>query len=150
MSVRPDYPFTQPVVVAFRDIDALGHVNNATYLSYFEDARVRYLLQLLDADRPDQLQVIVAENTVQYRKPVFYGDELEIGVRVGVIGTKSLAVEYALYRLTDQALMAEGRTVLVWYDYAAQHSVSVPDTFRQAVDRVQGHLQSFASSSKTG
>ncbi len=150
MTVRSNYPFTQPVAVAFRDIDALGHVNNATYLSYFEDARVRYLLQLMGAERLDQLSVVVAENTVQYRKPVFYGDVLEIGVRVSTIGTKSFVVEYALYRLPDEVLTAEGRTVIVWYDYANQQSVPVPDAFRQAVERAQDSLPTFASFSKTG
>jgi len=150
MSFRSDYPFVQPIVVAFRDIDALGHVNNATYLSYFEDARVRYLLQLQGDNNLAHLTMVVAEATVQYRKPVFYGDDLEIGVRITSIGTKSLTLDYGLYRLPDQLLMAEGRTVLVWYDYATQQSVPVPDEFRRSVARMQGSLPPSTNAVKTG
>jgi len=119
----------------FRDLDALGHVNNAVYLSYFEQARIGYGLRLLGTDTLRDLPFILAEATATYLKPAFYGDELEAGVRVTTIGTKSFVMEYALWRKRDDELLARGRTVQVWYDYAAGRSQPVPDAFRAAVER---------------
>lgn len=118
----------------FRDLDALGHVNNAVYFSYFEQARIGYGLRLLGTATLRMLPFIVAEATATYLKPAYYGDELEAGVRVVNIGTKSFVMEYGLWR-RDGETVARGRTVQVWYDYAAGRSQPVPDAFRAAVER---------------
>ena len=57
------FPFTAPITVMFRDLDALGHVNNAVYLSYFEQARIGYGLRLLGTKTLTNLPFIVAEAT---------------------------------------------------------------------------------------
>lgn len=129
------YPFTAPTTVSFRDLDALGHVNNAVYLTYFEHARIGYGLQLSGGDSLRDLGFIVAEATVTYLRPAHFGDELDVGVRVGEIGTKSFVMEYAIHRRADRELIARGRTVQVWFDYDTQRSVRVPDAFREAVAR---------------
>ena len=135
MSGEWTYPFTMPITVAFRDLDMLGHVNNAVYLSYFESARVAYGLHL--AGRPDvsSLAFIVAEATVTYLRQAGYGDELEVGARVSRIGTKSFTMEYGLRDCRTGDLVARGSTVLVWFDYAANQSMPVPEAFRAAVAR---------------
>ena len=56
-------------------------------------------------------------------------------MRIANIGTKSFVMEYSLWRRSDGELLARGRTVQVWYDYAAGRSQPVPDTFRAAVER---------------
>lgn len=137
MSELFNFPFTQSIFVAYRDLDTLGHVNNVVYLSYFEDIRIRYMLHLTNSGI-DDVATIVAENRVQYLKPVLYNEQLVAGVRIGRIGTKSLTLELALHRPADDQIVATGTTVLVWYDYAAGQSVPVPDAFREAVGRVQG------------
>lgn len=135
MSGTARFPFTVPIVVMFRDLDALGHVNNAVYFSYYEHARIGYGLRLLGTDSLGGVPFILAEATATYLKPAFYGDALEAGVRVADIGTKSFVMEYGLWRVRDGELLARGRTVQVWYDYAAGRSQPVPDTFRAAVER---------------
>lgn len=127
------YPYTVPLRVAFRDLDALGHVNNAVYLTYFEHARVGYSLQLSGGSRVSDLALILAEATVTFLKPAQYGDELLVGVRVAEIGTKSFVMEYGLQRPATGDLLARGRTVQVWFNYATGHSEPVPQSFRQAV-----------------
>lgn len=128
-----DYPYTVPLRVAFRDLDALGHVNNAVYLTYFEHARIGYGLQLTGGSSVGDLAFIVAEATVTYLKPAQYGDELLVGVRVGEIGTKSFVMEYGLQRPASGELLARGRTVQVWFNYTQGRSEAVPQSFRQAV-----------------
>jgi acyl-CoA thioester hydrolase len=135
------YPYIVPITVSFRDLDALGHVNNAVYLTYFEHARIGYGLQL-SGNRPlSEIPFIVAEATVTYLRPAFYGDTLALGIRVVEIGTKSFVMEYALQRVANGELVARGRTVQVWFDYQAQRSEPVPASFREAVARDNARVQ---------
>jgi len=130
-----DYPYKLPITVAFRDLDALGHVNNAVYLTYLEHGRVGYGLQLIGSQSLTDLAFILAEATISYLRPAHYPDELVLGVRVSEIGTKSFIMEYSLRRQADDVELARGRTIQVWFDYAAQRSVPVPESFRAAVAR---------------
>lgn len=129
------FPYTVPITVSFSDLDALGHVNNAIYLTYFEHARIGYGLQLIGSTSLDALAFIVAEATVTYLRPAFYAEQLEVGVRISEIGTKSFVMEYGLHRRTDRELLARGRTVQVWFNYQTSRSEAVPDSFRAAVAR---------------
>ena len=133
MSGEWTYPFTMPITVAFRDLDMLGHVNNAVYLSYFESARVAYGLRLAGTRDVARLTFIVAEATVTYLRQASYGDELEVGACVSRIGTKSFTMDYGLRDRRTGELVARGSTVLVWFDYAANQSMPVPEAFRTAV-----------------
>ena len=128
------YPHIEPVAVEFRDIDALGHVNNAVYLSYFEQARIGYSLKLINTSALHDLTFILAEANVTYLRPVFFGDQIEVGVRVSEIGTKSFVMEYGV-RNQHGETVARGRTVQVWFDYESRRSVPVPDEFRRNVEQ---------------
>lgn len=130
-----NYPFKVSITVSFRDLDALGHVNNAVYLTYLEQARIGYGLQLTGGTNVADLAFILAEATVSYLRPAHFGDELEVGVRIGEIGTKSFVMDYSIQRRSDRELIARGRTVQVWYSYQLQRSQPVPETFRAAVAR---------------
>ena len=135
-----NYPFSIRQPVIFRDLDALGHVNNAVYLTYLENARAAYGLHLVDGTGLADLSFIVAEATVTYLRQVSFGDELEIGVHVSKIGTKSFTMDYGLRDSRTLEPVARGSTILVWFDYAANRSAPVPAWFRAAVaadDRTQ-------------
>jgi acyl-CoA thioester hydrolase len=80
------------------------------------------------------LTFILAEATVSYLRPTYFGEELEVGVRVSEIGTKSFVMEYGM-RNQHGEIVARGRTVQVWFDYEAHRSVAVPDEFRRKVER---------------
>lgn len=140
------YPFTVSIGVSFRDLDALGHVNNAVYLTYMEQARIGYGLQLIGGKDVADLAFILAEATVSYLRPAHYGDQLEVGVRVGGIGTKSFVMDYGIQRRSDGELIARGRTVQVWYNYQSQRSQPVPDSFRAAVAEDNGRLKAAQES----
>ncbi len=129
-----NFPYTEAVVIEFRDIDALGHVNNVVYLSYFEQARIGYSLKLMNGATLKDLAFILAESNVTYLRPVYFGDTVEVGVRVSEIGTKSFVMEYGI-RNQHCEFVARGRTVQVWFDYDARRSVPVPDGFRRNVER---------------
>ncbi len=136
-AVLAEYPFHYRVEVRFRDLDALGHVNNAVYATYFESARIAYYQRLVGGSL-DRLGIILAELTISYKAPAHFGDELLVGVRVSKIGSKSFTMDYAITRVGDGALIATGQSVLVAYDYAAGCSVPVSDEFRARVAEFQG------------
>jgi acyl-CoA thioester hydrolase len=115
--------------VRFRDLDALGHVNNAVFLTYIESARIGYLLDLGVATSLDDLAIIVARIEIDFRSPVGLGDDVEIGVRASRFGTKSFDLEHELH--AGGRLVAEAKTVCVGYDYGSGETVPIPETWRE-------------------
>lgn len=136
-----NYPFVQHIEVRFRDLDALGHVNNAVYLTYFESVRIGYYTHLTGRSLED-IDIILAEITVTYHAPAYFGDTLAVGVRVSSIGRKSFGMEYVAVRSSDGQILASGRSVQVVYDYAAAQSIPVPDSLRARVGALQGQTDS--------
>lgn len=121
--------------VRFGDCDAMRHVNNVAYLTFFEDARIQYVRQLLGDDpiaRGD-FGFIFAECKINYRAPAFFGEEIHTYVRPGEVARSSLRIEFAMHAAGDGRLLAEGYGVLVGYDYAAGRSRPLPETLRASL-----------------
>ncbi|KPL88982.1 acyl-CoA thioesterase [Herpetosiphon geysericola] len=128
--------FEYPIEVRFRDLDGLGHVNNAVYLTYFETLRLQFAIELLGAVELADVPFILGEATVRYLKPVFFGNQLQGRVEVSRIGTKSFTLLYTLKRGNE--IVTQGSTELIWFDFKTQRSVPIPDSFRQQVANYQG------------
>ncbi len=128
--------FEYPIEVRFRDLDGLGHVNNAVYLTYFETLRLQFAIELLGAVELADVPFILGEATVRYLMPVFFGDQLQGSVEVSRIGTKSFTMLYTLKRGNET--VTQGSTELIWFDFKSQRSVPIPDSFRQQVANYQG------------
>ena len=127
--------------VRFRDIDAFGHVNNAAFVTYLEQARIRYLIDTLEVDMPQRLPLILAALKVDFRSPILFGEWVEIGTRVDWIGNSSFGVSHRMeVGPADSAarLAAEADTVLVAYDYATEGPIRVPDEWRAAFAAHEG------------
>ena len=122
------YPFVYRDNVRFRDLDGMGHVNNAVFLTYMESARIAYLSALGAGDNPQQ-SLILARAEVDFRSPLEFGDDVEVGVRTSRIGTKSFELEYEVR--ADGRVAAEGKSVLVGYDYERGASVEIPAEWRE-------------------
>ena len=133
------FRFSTPIKVRFRDLDALGHVNNAVYFTYMEQARVDYM-DRLGLFQPDQSKVgfIIAEATCQYKAPIRRDSLLTVKVRVSHIGNSSFIMDYHLVDQPSGELMAVGRTVNVVYDYAAGRSVPMPADWRARLTAFEG------------
>ncbi len=125
------YRFVFPVEVRFRDLDALGHVNNAVYLTYLESARIAWWLHLTGRSSLGDMDMILARVEIDYRSPVGYGESLEVGVRCASFSRSSLVVEAAIWERTTARAVAEARKVLVHYDYAARRSSPLPPELRE-------------------
>ena len=135
------YRFTYPMQVRFRDLDTLGHVNNAVYLTYFEAARMAYWMHVNGRSDLGGMNMILARAEVDYRSPVGYGDELEVGVRCVSVRRSSFVLEQALIERRSGRLVAQARKVLVHYDYAAGRSLPLREEQRQLLMRQDPDLR---------
>jgi acyl-CoA thioester hydrolase len=123
--------FVHRETVRFRDLDPMGHVNNAVYLTWIENARIEFLRSLGAFDSPytGEMTMILARAEVDFRSPLGFGDEVEIDVRPVRLGTKSFDLAYELR--SGERLVAEARTVLVTYDYGRAVPIEVPPAWRE-------------------
>ena len=119
------FPFEHRERVRFRDLDSLGHVNNAVYLTYLEQGRVAFL----EARGATPDCVIVGRVEIDFRSPLALGEEVAIGVRLGRLGTKSFDLEYELR--AGGRLVAEARDVNVVYDYERREPAAIPDEWKE-------------------
>ena len=112
-------------------MDALGHVNNAEYLRYFEQSRVQWLETLGYQTTGKGLGPILAAMTVTYLKPVVYPSELEVRLRAARVGNTSFTLAAEIVNGRDAAeRFTEGEFVIVWLDYAKGEPVPVPERLR--------------------
>jgi acyl-CoA thioester hydrolase len=125
------FPFVHRETARFRDLDPMGHVNNAVFLTWIETARIEFLRSLGAFDKPDTsgMSMILARVEVDFRAPLSFGDEVEIGVRAGRFGTKSFDLEYEVR--SSERVVAQAKTVLVAYDYELNQSRQIPHEWRR-------------------
>ncbi len=135
-----DFHFFHLIEVRYGDLDPQGHVNNAKFLTYMEQARVFYLkqLKLWEGGSFHDMGVILADVQLTFKKAVQFGDPLRIGVRITHIGNKSMTSEYRIEDARDASLFASGSSVLVAYDYHNQRSIPIPQEWRKAIVQYEG------------
>jgi acyl-CoA thioester hydrolase len=129
------FRFNRHVEVRFGDTDAMGHVNSAVYLAYFEAARAAYYRAVtggmfgIGSDTHAR-SFIVAEARVVYRSPILFGEPLVAECRVAWVSRSAFGLEYLLSvessTLAAGRLAAHGETVQVMYDYVAARPMPVP------------------------
>jgi acyl-CoA thioester hydrolase len=127
------FRFVYPQEVAFGDLDAFGHVNNAVYLTYLENARIGYMREVLGIDSLEDLLVILAKVHIDFRSRASLGEVLEIGARVSRIGSKSFDLDHEV-RGPDTRLVAAASTTLVTFDYGGDTTMPVPDLWRERIE----------------
>lgn len=141
-----EFPITTSVTVRYRDLDPLGHVNNAVYASYLEWARVTFRQALAEAEGQSlsplasarEFGYVIAELTIAYRSPAYLGEILDIGIKVATAGRTSFVFEYAITERESGRLVANGRTVQVMVNPHTGNKMPVPDAYLAAVARLQG------------
>jgi len=126
------YPFVHEETVRFGDIDGMGHVNNAIFSTYLEQARLAWFGRYAEDEPMPLRDVILARTEIDFRSPLVFGETVSIGVRPSRLGTKSFEFEYEL-RAGDR-LVAEAKSVLVGYDYSAGRSTEVPARWRRRLE----------------
>jgi acyl-CoA thioester hydrolase len=125
--------FKISIDVRFRDLDAIGHVNNAVYLTYIESARVAYWLYVTGRTGVDAVDIILARAEVDYRSPVVLGETIEVTVRTLSMRRSSFVLGFTLTERGTGRVVAEAKNVAVYFDYAAGRSQPIPKEIRERI-----------------
>jgi acyl-CoA thioester hydrolase len=125
-------PFTIPMMVRFRDIDTMGHVNNAVYATYLEQARAEYYRQVIGTPL-DEVPTVLAHLELDYRQPINLADDVIVAMRVTDLGESSLVMDYELR--ADSTVAATAETIQVVIDFETERSVPIPDEWRERIDQ---------------
>lgn len=136
MSTTPaDWPYSHVDKVRFGDLDAMRHVNNVAFLTFFEDARIQYISELIGNDPTTRrgFGLIFAECRINYRAPAFFDEEIRTCIRPGDVRRSSARLEFAMFAAGDERLLADGYGVVVGYDYAAGRAMPLSAAFRDAL-----------------
>ena len=122
--------FVVEVPVRFRDIDGMGHVNNAVYFTYLETARGEFYRQKIGIKSIEEIGFILAHASCDFKAPIQYGEIVVVTLRVADVGDSSFEFRYEL-RGKDGTLFATARSVQVSYDYDAKKPKPIPPKTRK-------------------
>lgn len=133
MTETTSYTYYHPITVRFADLDAQGHVNNATYLTFLESARMGYY-EHIGIWRPElglNTGMVVAHIDIDYLAPVLFGQQIQVGLRLARLGHKSFTLEFLIESIPDKRPHATGTSVLVAYDSQNEKSMPLPADWRK-------------------
>lgn len=129
------------IKVRFSDLDAMRHVNNATFLSYLEEARIDYFNELFNRKKESlDFEAVIGRIEINYLYPIVLGDDVEVFTRVSKLGTKSVDVEHiiAVKKGNDLIKAATSLTKLVYYDYKTQTTKVIADEVKRRIAQFEG------------
>jgi acyl-CoA thioester hydrolase len=135
-----EFNFYHPIEVRYGDLDPQGHVNNARFFTYLEQARISYVIHLGLWDGRSFFDVgfILADAHLTFHAPVLFGQPVRVGVRVARLGNKSLSMEYRMEETEARQVFASGSTVLVTYNYHDGRTIPIPAHWRDAIAAFEG------------
>ncbi len=126
--------FLTDVQMRFRDIDGMGHVNNAVYLSYTELARTQFYMQVAKKKSLDEIDFILAHVDIDFESQAMWGDQIQVAVWPTKIGTSSFTLSYEISEKRTRRILARANSVLVSYDYEKRESKPIPPEFRNLLE----------------
>ena len=134
-----DFALVVDIPVAWGEMDALGHVNNAVYFKYFETARMAYFaeLELLAHMETTGVGPILASTHCKFKRPVKYPDTLSIGVRAADLQEDRFVSHYRIVSKAQKAVVADGEGLIVTYDYSRNLKAPIPDVIRDRIIKLE-------------
>lgn len=127
--------FVAPITVRWRDLDPFNHVNNANYLTYLEETRLRWLQPLRDWS-DNATSPVLAASELNYRQPINWPAELHVELRCERIGNSSLTLGHRIVDAGDAGrVYSDGRVVMVWVNPATGKPVPLPLSVRSAAGK---------------
>ena len=126
--------------VAWGDMDAFSHVNNAKYFTYFESARMAYFEQTGVMSHMEMTREgpILASTQCRFKLPVTYPDTLSIGARVSKLEADRFTMEYLVVSQKKGAIAARGEGVIVYFDYNSNTKTNVPEPICNMLEELEG------------
>lgn len=141
-AVVPTAPTWNPLFklelpVRWRDLDAFNHVNNASFLTYLEEARLAWLESLPGPWLTDRIAPVLAALQINYRRPIPWPESVRVELAAERVGSSSLTLAHRIQAAADaKVLYADGHAVMVWVDATSGRAASLPEAVRQAAETV--------------
>jgi acyl-CoA thioester hydrolase len=133
-----DFTVVEELVPRFRDTDAMGHINNAVYVTYLEVARQNYWRALDAQSDYRRVPFILAGVKIDFRSEALVKETLALAIHCAWIGNKSFGFEYEIRARVTSRLVVEASSVQVCYDYTSKTSMAVPPELRQRLEAFEG------------
>jgi acyl-CoA thioester hydrolase len=137
------FPISTQVKVYFSDCDMMGHLNNARFFTFMEQARLEYAKNFSEIDfrnlKSDPvLSFILAEISCNFKSPAYLDETLIVKIRASDLKRSSFVFEYELSEEKTKRLVALGRSVQVFFNYQQQKSVEIPEGIRKKFEEIEG------------
>ena len=126
-----DYRFKTPIQIRYSDFDMLGHINNATIVTYFEVARIYYFFEI--GWKLDDISNVVAHLDIDFMSPILPGSKVDCYVRTSSLGSKSFQMQYELRSEKEDIIYAKGHSVQVCIEKPSGAAIIIPDNIRDII-----------------
>lgn len=139
---KNDFPVILPIRVAWGEMDAFQHVNNVSYIRYFESARIAYMEAMgMEANiKTSPVGPILGDVYCRYRRPVTYPDTLHVGTKISEINEFGFVMEYQAYSEQQNTVTTLGHCKIVMIDYRSNQKVAVEGEMLKKILKLQPEL----------
>ena len=131
--------FVTDIHIRFKDIDFMGHINNAVYITYFEEGRKEFVHSVLEIMKPEDYSFILAHISCDYLMPVKLNDTVYLEIWVEEIGNKRFDFAYRLLKKgidgNEPIVCAKARSVQVFFDYKQNVTLAIPEHIRELLSQ---------------
>lgn len=139
---RSDFQFSYPLRVRYSEVDVQGVVFNAHYLTYFDVGITEYFrtigFQYVNTIEETGEDFHLVKSTVEYKTPIRFDQEIEVCVRAGRIGTKSIQWVIAIFDKSGEKLLSSGEVIYVSADLATHQSIPLPQKLLDCIESTFG------------
>jgi acyl-CoA thioester hydrolase len=136
-SEKVEFRQSTPVQIRFNDIDAFGHVNNATFQEYFDFGRMHYFYQAFDGKLfTDELALVIASIKTDFLAPILLHDNIEVRTKVDDMGNKSLKMLQHIVDVKTNQVKAICFSVMVCFQKSDFVSVTIPQLWRDKFNEI--------------
>lgn len=141
MELKPEtFKTTLPIQIRFNDIDAIGHINNNIYFSYFDLGKTTYLDDL----RPTAVSwteglIVIAHIEVDFLSPIYYKESIAVDTKIIRLGEKSGTFLQQIRNVKNGDIKCRCSSVFVTYNANTQSSMPIPNDWREAISKYEEH-----------
>lgn len=141
---KQDFRFFCPFRVRYSEVDMQGVVFNAHYLTYCDTAITEFMRSLeyvytIESVKETGEDFHLVKSLIEYKVPIYFDDELEVGVRAGRIGRTSLTWEIGMFRKGEERLLATGEIVWVHVNLAEHRPIALPEVLIERLQEIVGN-----------
>ena len=125
--------FRMPIALRWRDLDAFNHVNNSNFMTYLEEARIRWFESLDEEWVTERTAPLLAAVQMNYRVPIPYPAEVIVELFADRVGSTSVTIGHTIASADGTTQYADGHVVMVWVDRASGRPTPLPESIRKTV-----------------